>query len=159
VGEPPPEMWSFLHAFAPSLPAGCPRYLMGVGTPADLAQAVAAGLDQFDCVLPTRNGRKGYAFTSGGPLRLRNACHRLASQPLDPACACYTCQNFSRGYLRHLFLSGEVLGGTLVSLHNIRFFQDVMRQMGDAIASGTFEAWQRWFWQSPAGRPNAEVEE
>lgn len=152
VGEPPPEMWVLLDEFVPRMPVDCPRYLMGVGRPADLVNAVAAGVDQFDCVLPTRNGRKAYAFTSGGPLRLRNARHRLSDEPLDPACDCDTCRQFLRGYLRHLFMCGEVLGGTLVSVHNIHFFQDLMRQMRDAIAAGTFEGWRRWFLDSPAYR-------
>jgi queuine tRNA-ribosyltransferase len=117
---------------------------MGMGYITDILEAVSRGVDLFDCVLPTRNGRKGYAFTSGGPLRLRNACHRLSDEPLDPACDCYTCENFSRAYLRHLFMSAEVLGGILVSLHNIRFFQDLMRQMREAIAAGTFAAWREW---------------
>ena len=159
VGEPPPEMWAFLRDFAWRLPADRPRYLMGVGMPADLANAVASGVDQFDCVLPTRNGRKGYAFTSVGTLRLRNARHRLSQEPLDPGCDCETCRNISRGYLRHLFMSGEVLGGSLVSAHNIRFFQDLMGQMRDAIASGTFMEWQRGFLNSPACRVNGNENE
>ncbi|MFH1748630.1 MAG: tRNA guanosine(34) transglycosylase Tgt [Planctomycetota bacterium] len=157
VGEPPPQMWALLDEFAWQLPADRPRYLMGVGTPTDLVTAVAAGIDQFDCVLPTRNGRKGYAFTSTGTLRLRNACHKLSADSLDPACGCYTCRNFTRGYLRHLFMSGEVLGGTLVSLHNIHFYQDLMRQMRDALASGTFEEWRRWFNASPVCRQNGMI--
>lgn len=150
VGEPPEHMHALLDEFADRLPADRPRYLMGVGTPRDLVVAVDAGVDQFDCVLPTRNGRKGYAFTSTGTLRLRNACHKLSAEPLDAACDCYTCRNFTRGYLRHLFLSAEVLGGTLVSLHNIRFYQTLMRQMRDAIAGGTFAAWRRSMEASPA---------
>ena len=156
VGEPPPEMWAFLEEFAWQMPVDSPRYLMGVGTPTDLVNAVAAGVDQFDCVLPTRNGRKGYAFTSVGPLRLRNAIHRLSNEPLDPACRCDTCRNFSRGYLRHLIMSGEVLGSTLVSAHNIHFYQDLMRQMRDRIAAGTFESWRATFLKSPADQKNKD---
>ncbi len=156
VGEPPEQTHEFLELFGHRLPPDCPRYLMGVGTPGDLARAVAAGLDQFDCVLPTRNGRKGYAFTSQGPVRLRNAGHKLSSDPLDPRCDCYTCRTFCRGYLRHLFMSQEVLGGTLVSLHNITFYQSLMRQMRQAIAAGSFDAWYRWFAASPAA---SEIEE
>jgi queuine tRNA-ribosyltransferase len=159
VGEPPPEMWQFLADFAWRLPADRPRYLMGVGTPRDLLEGVAAGIDQFDCVLPTRNGRKGYAFTSAGVLRLRNAAHRLSAEPLDPACDCQTCRNFSRGYLRHLFMSGETLGGTLVSLHNIRFYQDVMARTRAAITDGTFEAFRRAFLTSPACETNREIDD
>jgi len=150
VGETPRELHSFLRAFAHELPAEQPRYLMGVGTPADLAHAVGAGLDLFDCVLPTRNGRKGYAFTSAGTVRLRNACHKLDDRPLDPTCDCYTCRGFERGYLRHLIMCGETLGGTLVSLHNVHYFQALMRQMREAIVNRTFEDWQRAFLAGPA---------
>ena len=150
VGEPQEAMWGLLHDFAAELPADRPRYLMGVGTPRDLVEAVAAGLDQFDCVLPTRNGRKGYAFTSLGVRRLRNARHRASDEPLDPACGCYTCRTVSRGYLRHLLATGEVLGATLVSIHNIAFYQELMRQMRAAIEAGVFESWRRAFASSPA---------
>lgn len=158
VGEPPEQMWEFLAEFAPLLPADRPRYLMGVGTPADLLNAVAAGLDQFDCVLPTRNGRKGYAFTSVGIRRLRNAAHRLSDEPLDPACDCYTCRQFSRGYLRHLFMCEEVLGGTLVSLHNITFYQRLMRQMREAIAEDRFDNLRRELLASPLWRATEDEE-
>lgn len=152
VGEPPPEMWALLDAFAAELPADQPRYLMGVGTPLDLVHAVAAGVDQFDCVLPTRNGRKGYAFTETGVVRLRNAVHRTSTEPLDACCDCYCCRGFSRGYLRHLFQIGETLGGTLVSLHNIAFYQRLMGRMRTAIEADTFEAWKREFLGGPLGR-------
>ena len=158
VGEPPEQMHAFLDTFAAELPADRPRYLMGVGTPVDLVTAVGAGIDQFDCVLPTRNGRKGYAFTSAGPLRMRNACHKLSDEPLDPACACDVCGRFSRGYLRHLFLCGEVLGGALVSLHNVHFYQYLMRQMRDAIADDRFATWRRSFEASPAARDTKDDE-
>jgi queuine tRNA-ribosyltransferase len=150
VGEPQPQMWAFLADFADTLPAGQPRYLMGVGTPRDLVEAVAAGVDQFDCVMPTRNGRKGYVFTSRGVLRMRNACHRESAEPLDPDCDCYTCRRFCRGYLRHLIMNGEVLGATLVSLHNVRFYQAVMGQMRAAIEAGEFDAWKKSFIASAA---------
>lgn len=156
VGEPPALMHAFLEGFADRLPADCPRYLMGVGTPLDLAVAVGSGVDQFDCVLPTRNGRKGYAFTSGGAVRLRNACHRVSREPLDAGCDCYTCGHFSRGYLRHLLMAGESLGATLVSLHNIRFYQSLMEQMRAAIQAGTFADWQRAFLRSPASGVSEE---
>ena len=156
VGEPPAAMHEFLDTFACELPSDRPRYLMGVGTPIDLVVAVAAGIDQFDCVLPTRNGRKGYAFTSTGTIRLRNACHRLSEEPLDAACDCYTCRRFSRGYLRHLVMSEEVLGATLVSLHNIGFYQRLMRQMRDAIVAGVFPAWRRSFAAGPIGNQAKE---
>lgn len=143
VGEPVDEMAALLREFVPHMPESRPRYLMGVGTPADLIAAVAAGVDQFDCVLPTRNGRKGYAFTSGGVLRMRNARHRSSAEPLDARCDCETCRNFSRGYLRHLLVCGEALGATLVSLHNVRFYQSLMRQMRERIERGTFGTWRR----------------
>ncbi len=158
VGEPVGQMLAFVEEFAPALPADRPRYLMGVGRPEDLVAAVAAGIDQFDCVLPTRNGRKGYAFTSQGTLRLRNARHRLADEPLDPACDCPTCRGYCRAYLRHLVMSEEVLGGTLVSLHNIAFYQSLMRQMRDAIAAGAFATWRSSFEGNPAGREAKEEE-
>jgi queuine tRNA-ribosyltransferase len=150
VGEPPAEMHALLEAFAHELPADRPRYVMGVGTPLDLVRAVAAGIDQFDCVLPTRNGRKGYAFTSAGTLRLRNARHKLDAAPLDPACDCYCCRTFSRAYLRHLFMAEELLGGTLVSLHNLCFYQRLTGEMRAAIARGTFDAWRQAFLRTPA---------
>lgn len=156
VGEQPDEMHALLDAFAAELPADQPRYLMGVGTPRDLVHAVTAGIDQFDCVLPTRNGRKGYAFTSGGTLRLRNAAHKLSRAPLDEACDCYTCRRFSRGYLRHLILAEETLGGTLVSLHNIAFYQMLMRQMRDALGGGAFEQWRRTFFAGPLAAQTKE---
>ncbi|NUQ50264.1 MAG: tRNA-guanine transglycosylase, partial [Phycisphaerae bacterium] len=163
VGEPPAAMWELLAAFGPRLPADTPRYLMGVGTPLDLVRAVAAGIDQFDCVLPTRNGRKGYAFTSTGVVRLRNASHRLSTEPLDAACDCYACTRFTRGYLRHLFMSREALGGTLVSLHNLRFYQVLMARMRAAIVSGDFDAWRRRTLAGPlfdgAAKPDHEQEQ
>lgn len=156
VGEPQQAMWSLLGDFADELPAERPRYLMGVGTPRDLVEAVGAGVDQFDCVLPTRNGRNGYVFTSRGTLRMRNARHSASDAVLDPACDCYTCRNFSRGYLRHLFLSGEVLGATLVSLHNVYFYQSLMRQMRAAIEAGEFEAWKEPFAAGGVADPSEE---
>ena len=158
VGEPPESMWQLLNEFAHELPAERPRYLMGVGTPRDLVAAVGAGIDQFDCVMPTRNGRKGYVFTRQGVLRLRNACHRLADGPLDPACACSTCASFSRGYLRHLITNGEVLGATLVSIHNTHFYQDLMRQMRAAIEADTFDAWRQQFEAGRAWDQNEDEE-
>lgn len=148
VGEPPDRMQRLLAEFADELPANRPRYLMGVGTPRDLVEAVSAGVDQFDCVLPTRNGRKGYAFTSKGVLRMRNAIHRTADEPLDADCECYACRTFSRSYLRHLFMSAEVLGAALVSLHNITFYQSLMRRVRARIESGDFEEWKIAFMQA-----------
>lgn len=149
VGEPPREMWSLLHEFAHELPVDRPRYLMGVGTPRDLVEAVAAGVDQFDCVLPTRNGRKGYAFTSEGVVRLRNARHRESREPLDAACDCYACRHFSRGYARHLLHSGEALGATLVSIHNLAFYQGLMARMRVALEQQQFDRFRTAFLAGP----------
>ena len=145
VGEKNDEMVSLLNQSAHRLPEDHPRYLMGVGTPADIVNAVAGGVDQFDCVLPTRNGRKGYAYTSTGVVRLRNAVHRRCEQPLDRDCDCYCCRRFTRAYLRHLITSREQLGGTLVSLHNIRFYQTLMSRIRDASSAGELEQWRSTF--------------
>jgi queuine tRNA-ribosyltransferase len=142
VGEPTEQMLAVLGEAAAALPANKPRYLMGVGTPRDLIEAVARGLDLFDCVLPTRNGRNAWAFTSSGTLKLRNSAHRRDPGPLDPVCRCYTCGHFSRAYLHHLFQADEMLGPTLVSLHNVAFYLNLMAQMRQAIASRQFAAWR-----------------
>lgn len=157
VGEAPAQMWALLHEFADELPADRPRYLMGVGTPRDLVEAVTAGVDQFDCVLPTRNGRKGYAFTSRGVLRLRNAAHRTSGDSLDADCHCYACRGFSRGYVRHLLMQQEALGATLVSIHNLTFYQRLMAEMRAAIEAGVFESW-RASWMDGAAAGAAEEE-
>jgi queuine tRNA-ribosyltransferase len=149
VGEPPEDMAALLRDLAPDLPVDAPRYLMGVGRPVDLVHAVASGIDLFDCVLPTRNGRKGYAFTSRGVVRLRNARHRTSSEPLDPACRCYVCRTFARGYLRHLLVVGEALGGTLTALHNVAFYQGLMAAMREALEAGRFAVWRDEFLRSP----------
>lgn len=133
VGETPAEMYATLDFTVPLLPADRPRYLMGVGTPEDLVEAVRRGIDLFDCVLPTRNGRNATAFTSAGRVRLRNVRHQRDASPLDPDCPCPTCRQFSRAYLRHLFLSGEMLGPMLVSWHNLAYYQRLMRRLRTAI--------------------------
>src|SRR5437870_1283311 len=128
-------------ALAPSaacLPVHKPRYLMGVGRPQDILDAVASGLDMFDCVLPTRNGRNASAFTADGCLRLRNACHKRDSAPIESGCQCYTCRHFSRAYLHHLFLANEMLGPTLLSLHNVAFYCRLMENVRQAIREGRF---------------------
>ena len=140
VGEHPDEMAAFLRQFAQRMPEERPRYLMGVGRPLDLVRAVAAGMDMFDCVLPTRNGRNSFAFTDQGVLRLRNSQHKTETRPLEEACPCYACRNFSRGYLRHLFLADEMLGPILVSLHNIAYYQRWMARIREAIAQGALAA-------------------
>ena len=141
VGEPKPVMYEMLAGLEPRLPPSWPRYLMGVGFPEDLVTAVERGLDLFDCVAPTRNGRNGSAFTPDGPVNIRNAEHRDDARPLDATCDCETCATFSRGYLRHLFVAEELLGLRLLSLHNVRFLIRLTREMGAAIRAGTFPRW------------------
>jgi queuine tRNA-ribosyltransferase len=133
VGETHEQMITTLAPTTEVLPADRPRYLMGVGMPRDLVAAVQAGVDMFDCVLPTRNGRNAQAFTRVGPLRMRNLCHRLDERPLEDDCDCYTCKHFSRGYIRHLFLADEMLGPTLTTIHNLRFFQRLMARIRELI--------------------------
>jgi queuine tRNA-ribosyltransferase len=138
VGEPNEQMLQVLGEAAAALPVNKPRYLMGVGKPEDILNGIARGIDMFDCVLPTRNGRNAQALTWAGPLRLRNAIHKRSEHPLDPTCQCYTCLRFSRAYLNHLFHADEMLGPTLVSLHNIHFYLDLVKEARLAIAEGRF---------------------
>jgi queuine tRNA-ribosyltransferase len=133
VGETPEQMQAVLPPVAAELPADRPRYLMGVGRPEDILAAVACGLDMFDCVLPTRNGRNASAFTNDGSIRLRNACHKRDSAPIESDCQCYTCRHFSRGYLHHLFLANEMLGPILLSLHNVAYYCRLMADIRTAI--------------------------
>jgi queuine tRNA-ribosyltransferase len=140
VGETAEQMATALAPTAKLLPEDRPRYLMGVGRPEDLLAAVDAGIDLFDCVLPTRNGRNACAFTDEGQVRLRNARHRRDPAPLESGCGCYTCANFGRAYLHHLFMAKEMLGPTLLSLHNIAFYCRLMAEMRDAIAAGRWAA-------------------
>ncbi|MCZ6828160.1 MAG: tRNA guanosine(34) transglycosylase Tgt [Gammaproteobacteria bacterium] len=140
VGEPKEELWGVLDAITGKMPTDAPRYLMGVGTPADILEAVKRGVDMFDCVLPTRNARNGQLFTSRGVLRLRNAVHRHSTEPLDPECDCYTCQNFSRAYLHHLDKCNEILGSQLNTIHNLRHYQRHMAGIREAVASGSLQA-------------------
>jgi queuine tRNA-ribosyltransferase len=141
VGEPKPVMCGVLEGLEPRLPRVLPRYLMGVGFPGDLVSAVERGMDLFDCVAPTRNGRNGSAFTPDGPVNLRNAEHREDARPLDETCDCETCTTFSRGYLRHLFMAEELLGLRLLSLHNVRFLIRIAGAMRTAIRAGDFPRW------------------
>jgi queuine tRNA-ribosyltransferase len=127
------------------MPADCPRYLMGVGTPEELVEAVALGVDMFDCVLPTRNGRNGQAFTSRGKLNIKNAQWMLDQRPLDKLCQCNVCSRHSRAYIRHLYLSGEMLASILLTHHNLAFFLDTMRRVRQAIESGNFWRFRREF--------------
>ena len=145
VGEGHEQLVETARFTAALLPTDKPRYLMGVGTPRDLVAAIAAGVDMFDCVLPTRNGRNSCAFTRTGTLRLRNRKYQRDRSPLDDECDCYACQNFSRGYLRHLFLVNEMAGPILVSLHNLAFYQWLMSESRQAIVENRYESWaQRW---------------
>lgn len=139
VGEPNHVMYDIVEATAPQLPDDRPRYLMGVGTPSDLVESVARGIDLFDCVLPTRNARNGQLFTSTGRLSIKNARYAEDPLPPDPTCRCYTCQNFSRAYLRHLFLAGEMTSGTLNTLHNLQFYLDTFSRIREAIVFCSFE--------------------
>jgi queuine tRNA-ribosyltransferase len=138
VGETAIQMLAALGPCAALLPANEPRYLMGVGRPQDILAGIASGIDMFDCVLPTRNGRNAFAFTASGPLRLRNACHKRDSGPLQSDCLCYTCRHFSRAYIHHLFQAGEMLGPTLLSLHNVAFYCRLMAEARQAIAANRF---------------------
>jgi len=143
VGEEKPAMYGMLEACDDALPRDKPRYLMGVGFPEDLIEGVARGVDLFDCVAPTRMGRNGAAFTSRGRLNLKNAAHRLDDRPIEEACGCSTCRRFSRAYLRHLVQADEILGLTLLSVHNVHFLVAMMRHARATIADGTFDRWSR----------------
>ena len=143
VGEEKSVMLDVIEDVAPRMPADKPRYLMGVGTPEDLIEAVARGVDMFDCVLPTRNGRNGQAFTSRGKLNIKNAQYTTDQRPLDDDCGCSVCHRHSRAFLRHLYLSGEMLGGMLLTHHNLAFFLDTMRRVRQAIRSGQFANFRR----------------
>jgi queuine tRNA-ribosyltransferase len=139
VGEPADERNAVLDALGPWMPRDRPRYLMGVGTPADIVQAVARGIDMFDCVMPTRNARNGHLFTSRGVVKIRNAGHQSDTAPLDPACACYTCRNYSRAYLRHLDRCNEILGARLNTIHNLHYYLALMARLRAALDGGEGE--------------------
>lgn len=139
VGEGQQIMFETLEATTPHLPEDKPRYLMGVGRPSDIVGAVARGVDMFDCVMPTRSGRTALAFTREGALNMRNACYQDDKSPLDKECSCPACQNYTRGYLHHLFRTGEILGGMLLTWHNIQYYQDLMKSIREHIENGTFE--------------------
>jgi len=145
VGESKEEMFDIVNYAASLMPAGKPRYLMGVGTPEDLLDAVAAGIDMFDCVMPTRNARNGTLFTSRGKVHIKNAKYLEDEGPLDPQCDCLTCRTVSRAYLRHLFTSGEIAGLVYNTIHNVWFYLDLMRKVRQAIASHSFAAFRETF--------------
>jgi queuine tRNA-ribosyltransferase len=150
VGEPKDEMMAVLEVMQPLLPQDKPRYLMGVGTPADLLESVRRGIDMFDCVMPTRNARNGYIFTSRGVLKLRNARHKTSTLPLDEECSCYTCDNFSRAYLHHLDKCNEILGSQLNTLHNLHFYQQHMAAIRLAIEQRRLDEFAVQFYQRQA---------
>ena len=145
VGEEKSVMWEVVGEVAQGLPPNQPRYLMGVGTPADLVEAISRGIDMFDCVLPTRNGRTGQAFTSRGKMNVKNAQWAVDTRPLDETCDCSVCKRHSRAYLRHLYLSGELLASVLLTHHNLAFFLDTMRRVRQSIRSGDFNKFRREF--------------
>jgi len=140
VGEPLDVMYDIVGATTPLLPADRPRYLMGTGTPLDIVESVARGVDLFDCVLPTRNARNGQLFTSEGKINIKNARYAEDERPLDPACGCYTCRSFSRAYLRHLFVVGEINASTLNTLHNLHFYLDTLRAIRESLTFGKFQS-------------------
>ncbi|MFN5275032.1 MAG: tRNA guanosine(34) transglycosylase Tgt [Planctomycetota bacterium] len=161
VGEPPEQMYRMLDVVCPILPADQPRYLMGVGRPIDLVEGIARGVDMFDCVMPTRNGRNALAFTADGPLRMRNQCHAEDPRPIEEDCPCIACRH-SRAYIRHLFQADEMLGPTLLSIHNLTFYQRLMSQVREAIEQGRFGAFleqqRRRLAGDPSGRESLPIE-
>lgn len=145
VGEPKEEMYRVLQHLAPAMPADKPRYLMGVGTPENLVTAVHYGVDMFDCVLPTRNARNGWLYTSTGVVKIRNAKYEMDTRPIDETCSCDTCQHFSRSYIKHLLKTNEILGARLATVHNVHYFLELMAQMRAAIEANNFAEFRRNF--------------
>lgn len=150
VGEPPAMMYEMLDASVPLLPKNKVRYLMGVGTPQDLVEGVARGVDIFDCVMPSRNARNGTLFTSQGKVHIKNAKYVEDPSPLDPQCDCYTCKNYTKSYLRHLFQAGEIFGSRLLTIHNLHYYINLMRQMREAILAERFDEFRTAFYGSYA---------
>ena len=159
VGEPTPLMYDVTEVTAAMLPADRPRYLMGVGTPADLVESVARGIDLFDCVLPTRNARNGQLFTRSGPLSIKAAACAEDDRPVEADCGCYTCSHFARAYLRHLHVAKEMTGAVLATIHNLHFYLDTMRRIRDAIRSGGFERFRQAFHHAYRRRQRPETPE
>ena len=153
VGEPKEDMLRILAHTAPRLPAARPRYLMGVGTPEDLLDGIAAGIDMFDCVMPTRNARNGWLFTRFGDVKLRNSRYRDDTRPLDESCSCYTCRHFTRAYLRHLFMAGEMGAAALNTLHNLHYYLDTMSRIREAIVFGSLDQLRQDYRRTFAPRP------
>ena len=157
VGEPKDDMMRILKHTAPKMPKDKPRYLMGVGKPEDLVEAVRRGVDMFDCVMPTRNARNGHLFTSTGVVKLRNAANRIDDGPIDPECDCYTCRNYSRAYLHHLDKCKEILGATLNTIHNLHYYQTLMAGLRRSLEDGTFAAFVDNFY-AKRGRPTPPLD-
>lgn len=155
VGEPKEAMLEVLEGILPLFPEDAPRYLMGVGTPEDIVEGVALGVDMFDCVLPTRNARNGTLFTSWGKINIKKQCYADDDRPVDPECSCYTCRHFSRAYLRHLYVARELLSYRLNTIHNVHFYLSMMREIRDAISNGKFVDWRKSFYE----RRNSAEEE
>jgi len=153
VGEPVEESIRVLDGLMPHMPAHKPRYLMGVGRPEDILEAVRRGIDMFDCVMPTRHARNAHLFTRSGVLNIRNAVHQKDTNPIEPGCGCYTCRHFSRSYLRHLDKCNEILGAHLNTVHNLHFYQRLMAEIRDAIVSGSFAAYAKEFYALRAAGP------
>jgi queuine tRNA-ribosyltransferase len=148
VGETKEQMHAMLEVVTPILPPDQPRYLMGVGTPEDLVECVARGVDMFDCVLPTRTARNGSALTRAGRINLRNARFADDTEPIEPGCACYACTRFSRAYVRHLTMANEILGHHLLTIHNLHLMLTIAREIREAIREGRFEPYRRAFWEA-----------
>jgi len=158
VGEPKAERQTVLDHIISRMPRDKPRYLMGVGTPEDIVEAVCNGIDMFDCVLPTRNARNGQLFTSTGILKIRHAAHRDSRRPVDESCACYTCRHYSRAYLHHLDRTNEILGARLNTYHNLFYYQQLMAELRQAIASGTLQQMVELFYARRSGREQADAD-
>ena len=156
VGEPKEDMIRILDSLAPIMPKNKPRYLMGVGKPEDIVEAVRRGVDMFDCVMPTRNARNGHLFTREGVIKIRNAAHKHSTKPLDATCDCYTCANFSRGYLHHLDKCGEILGAQLNTIHNLRHYQVLMEELRVAIANQALATFVTEFYERSGKSESAE---
>ena len=157
VGEPKPLMYEILDDLVPLLPSEKPRYLMGVGAPESILEGVSRGIDMFDCVLPTRNGRNGSLFTQSGKISITNSKYRADLQPLEPDCQCYTCQNFTRAYLRHLYLAKEMLGPILGTIHNLHFMNRLMKRIREAILEDSLDAFKRDFYDSYLSQKKEEL--
>jgi queuine tRNA-ribosyltransferase len=153
VGEPKEDMVRILDHLADKMPSDKPHYLMGVGRPEDLVEGVMRGVDMFDCVMPTRNARNGHLFVHEGVIKIRNSRFKHDLGPLDPHCDCYTCQNYSRAYLHHLDRTGEMLGPRLNTIHNLHYYQTLMKGIREAIENGTFQAFRKAFYDLRSGEP------